>query len=468
MMLLLRRPPTVEGAEGGRQAVEGSRSERRPEKAGVRSFAECLCGTVRRSGPEGWQASRSGAAVSEAEPRRREDKAVVGTQAVAELRVRGGAAVEESVAVVGETMQVESGPVWAKAVKERLVEGIVRLVLESWAAERRGVKREGAEAAESAADFASLVEGLKGELRRFDTGTLTELLGRLRASGNPWETLKEWMAVRVPERRWESLGWEVARRSSEKAEVLRPSGAFVVTEEGKVAVNREKVEVVDRRERPEARGWAVRREGAEVVRSKDGRPVVVSAAAQAGERRVEAVKESVSVPKVWLREAEGREAKGGGEVGRTVEPRPASGVERTNRIFAELARHARMMLEDRRSVLEVELRPPHLGKVTLKLEVSAERLTARLMAQNDGTGEMLRQNMGDLYQAFREAGFDLSRLDVQVGSGSEGRGEGFGDAAVTGVAVGGVGGEAVEAAGLEGFVFAAEMSAEAGRLDAWA
>jgi flagellar hook-length control protein FliK len=84
------------------------------------------------------------------------------------------------------------------------------------------------------------------------------------------------------------------------------------------------------------------------------------------------------------------------------------------------------MLEDKKSVMQIDLKPEHLGRVTLKLELVDNKLTAQIFAQNQGTGDMFKQNMADLNNAFKQAGIDVERFDVNVASnagGDAGNGE---------------------------------------------
>jgi len=87
---------------------------------------------------------------------------------------------------------------------------------------------------------------------------------------------------------------------------------------------------------------------------------------------------------------------------------------KTNRIFDEIVKQAKLMLQDKKSIMELELKPPHLGRVTLKIEVSDKKISANFVAFNETTRDFLKQNMSDLYQAFQNSGFNTGSLDVTI------------------------------------------------------
>jgi flagellar hook-length control protein FliK len=108
------------------------------------------------------------------------------------------------------------------------------------------------------------------------------------------------------------------------------------------------------------------------------------------------------------RELSGMDAKG-----------PLHDVKETNKVFNDIVQHSKLMLQDKKHIMEIELKPDHLGKITLKIEMVDNKLIAQIFAQNESTGDMLKQNMGNMSQSFKDAGLNLQSLDVNVGSGNK-------------------------------------------------
>jgi len=91
-----------------------------------------------------------------------------------------------------------------------------------------------------------------------------------------------------------------------------------------------------------------------------------------------------------------------------------------NQAFNDLVKWSKLMLDDKKSVMQIDLKPDHLGRIMLKIEMVDNKLSAQIFAQNQGTGDMFRQNMADLQDAFKQAGLNVERLDVNVASNSGG------------------------------------------------
>ncbi len=94
-------------------------------------------------------------------------------------------------------------------------------------------------------------------------------------------------------------------------------------------------------------------------------------------------------------------------------------VRENNKVFNDIVLHSKLMLQDKKHTMEIELKPDHLGKITLKIEMVDNKLIAQIFAQNETTGDMLKQNMGNMSQSFKDAGLNLQGLDVNVGSGNK-------------------------------------------------
>jgi flagellar hook-length control protein FliK len=69
----------------------------------------------------------------------------------------------------------------------------------------------------------------------------------------------------------------------------------------------------------------------------------------------------------------------------------------------------------------LRLDPPQLGQVRVQLTLSNQTLTARLVAHDDSTRQLIQSRMESLRQRLQETGLGLGQLDVS-GGGGQGRG----------------------------------------------
>lgn len=97
---------------------------------------------------------------------------------------------------------------------------------------------------------------------------------------------------------------------------------------------------------------------------------------------------------------------------RTAPVPQVNASEMVNRVV----RFAKVMLGDKKSVMQIDLKPAHLGRILLKIELVDNAISARISTTSEGAGDLLKQNMGNLHQAFKEAGLNLKNLDVNAGS----------------------------------------------------
>jgi len=82
----------------------------------------------------------------------------------------------------------------------------------------------------------------------------------------------------------------------------------------------------------------------------------------------------------------------------------------------QLVKYAKMILTDKKSTMQLDLKPDALGKILLKVELVNHKIQAQIMTSNDFAGDLLKQNMGHLQNAFKEAGLNLDFLNVDVSS----------------------------------------------------
>ena len=115
------------------------------------------------------------------------------------------------------------------------------------------------------------------------------------------------------------------------------------------------------------------------------------------------------------------------EIGPMDSKGPIHDVRETNKVFNDIVQHSKLMLQNKKQTMEIDLKPDHLGKITLKIEMVDNKLVAQIIAQNETTGDMLKQNMGNMSQSFKDAGLNLQSLNVDVGSGNKNFNQMMGD-----------------------------------------
>lgn len=85
----------------------------------------------------------------------------------------------------------------------------------------------------------------------------------------------------------------------------------------------------------------------------------------------------------------------------------------------KLVKYAKMILTDKKSTMQLDLKPDALGKIFLKVKLVNNKIQAHIMTNNDFASDLLKQNMGHLQNAFKEAGLNLDFLNVDVSSGQQ-------------------------------------------------
>jgi flagellar hook-length control protein FliK len=68
--------------------------------------------------------------------------------------------------------------------------------------------------------------------------------------------------------------------------------------------------------------------------------------------------------------------------------------------------------------VNIRLQPEDLGVVNVELRLESGTVNVALHAEGDATGDMLRQNLGQLRQQLTNAGLTTGRFDVSTGSGT--------------------------------------------------
>jgi flagellar hook-length control protein FliK len=68
--------------------------------------------------------------------------------------------------------------------------------------------------------------------------------------------------------------------------------------------------------------------------------------------------------------------------------------------------------------VNIRLQPEDLGVVNVELRLESGTVNVSLHAEGDATGDMLRQNLGQLRQQLANAGLTTGRFDVSSGTGA--------------------------------------------------
>lgn len=103
-------------------------------------------------------------------------------------------------------------------------------------------------------------------------------------------------------------------------------------------------------------------------------------------------------------------------------------------LFAQLVEHAKVVVNNGSSEMEVQLRPEHLGKVQLKVSIENEVVTAKFVAESQQVKEIIESNLGQLKREMQNNGMQVESIMVSVGQQQSGesfeetanRQEGFG------------------------------------------
>lgn len=86
---------------------------------------------------------------------------------------------------------------------------------------------------------------------------------------------------------------------------------------------------------------------------------------------------------------------------------------------SEIVREAKVVLRDNNAgEIRMTLRPESLGRVRIQLHVLDNRIGGQIFVDNVNVRDVFQQNLSQLYQAFRDSGFETGMLEVAVGNGS--------------------------------------------------
>lgn len=101
----------------------------------------------------------------------------------------------------------------------------------------------------------------------------------------------------------------------------------------------------------------------------------------------------------------------------SIETSGTTGANPANReeLFAQLVEHAKVVVNNGGSEMEIHLRPEHLGKVQLKVSIENEVVTAKFVAESQQVKEIIESNLGQLKRDMQDSGMQVESIMVSVG-----------------------------------------------------
>lgn len=91
-------------------------------------------------------------------------------------------------------------------------------------------------------------------------------------------------------------------------------------------------------------------------------------------------------------------------------------------LSSEMVKQTGIILRNNdRGEIRLVLKPEHLGRVRMRIQLDANRLTGRIMVESGFVKETLEQNLESLYRAFRDSGYETGGFEVLVDSRGEGK-----------------------------------------------
>lgn len=99
-------------------------------------------------------------------------------------------------------------------------------------------------------------------------------------------------------------------------------------------------------------------------------------------------------------------------------------VNSTNReeLFSQIVEHAKVVVNNGGSEMEINLKPEHLGKLQLKVTIENDVVTAKFFAESQQVKEIIESNLNQLKRNLQENGMQVDTIMVSVGNhqGNEG------------------------------------------------
>jgi flagellar hook-length control protein FliK len=266
---------------------------------------------------------------------------------------------------------------------------------------------------------------LMSALSKMDTDELRKILEKIKSGANQDLMVRD---ILTPGRNVR-LQSEKNIRAGMDRNVIAAEQAFkaVVTSDGlKIAVDKSRIDVTDKRtglSGHNAHGQVLAfKSSAREASTQNGSAGNGNSGTGTGSGNMTASNQNsaVSFDQALGAQPNGQ-AKAHGPEGANHRSEPMPDLKATNQMFNDIVRYAKMILEDKKSVMQIDLKPEHLGRLMLKIEVTDNKIvSAQIFTQNENTGDMLKQHMSELAEAFKQSGLGLGSLNVNVNSGGEG------------------------------------------------
>jgi len=84
--------------------------------------------------------------------------------------------------------------------------------------------------------------------------------------------------------------------------------------------------------------------------------------------------------------------------------------------FQDLVKEARIQLSEGRTEIKIALRPEHLGRLRIKLEMEGETVMAKMVTDSPMAKQLLEENLPRLLEIFSQQGIDIDGFTVDVSS----------------------------------------------------
>ncbi|PAB61269.1 flagellar hook-length control protein FliK [Anaeromicrobium sediminis] len=84
------------------------------------------------------------------------------------------------------------------------------------------------------------------------------------------------------------------------------------------------------------------------------------------------------------------------------------------KVIEQIVEKASVNLKENGSEMTINLRPEHLGKITMKIEVEREMVVAKIVAENQVVKETLESNFQNLKDSLEEKGFSIGEFSVDI------------------------------------------------------
>ena len=92
-----------------------------------------------------------------------------------------------------------------------------------------------------------------------------------------------------------------------------------------------------------------------------------------------------------------------------------------NNFNGDIVRHASMALKnDGAAIIKLNLKPETLGNVKINLEMAENKITGRIIVESEEALRAFRREIHSLEQAFRDAGLEVTNLNLSLASGGRG------------------------------------------------